>query len=91
MPKQLDDKKKILARVRRIKGQVQSIDNALEANQSCSAILQQICAVRGAINGLMNELLEVHIKDTLVSGETTESQRQAELVDISKILKTYLK
>lgn len=72
MPKQLEDKQKILARVRRIKGQFQSIDNALEANLSCSAILQQICAVRGAINGLMNELLEVHLKDTLVSGEDPE-------------------
>ncbi len=67
MPNQVDDKKKILLRVRKIKGQTQAID------------------------GLMNEMLEVHLKDTLVSGETTEQQRKEELAEIAKILKSYLK
>ena len=50
-----------------------------------------LMAVGGAINGLMNEMLEVHLKDTLVSGETTEQQRKEELAEIAKILKSYLK
>lgn len=91
MPKLIEDKKKILTRVRRIKGQVQGIENALEEGVDCGSILQQICSIRGAINGLMNEMLEVHLKDTLVSGETTENQRQEELFEIAKILKSYLK
>ncbi|HDL2225024.1 TPA: metal/formaldehyde-sensitive transcriptional repressor, partial [Acinetobacter baumannii] len=56
MPNQVEDKKKILLRVRRIKGQTQAIEKALEDNVECGAILQQICSVRGAINGLMNEM-----------------------------------
>ena len=91
MPNQVEDKKKILLRVRKIKGQTQAIEKALEDNVECGAILQQICSVRGAINGLMNEMLEVHLKDTLVSGETTEQQRREELTEIAKILKSYLK
>ncbi|WP_296281709.1 metal/formaldehyde-sensitive transcriptional repressor [uncultured Acinetobacter sp.] len=91
MPNQVEDKKKILLRVKRIIGQAQAIENALESNVECGAILQQICSVRGAINGLMNEMLEVHLKDTLVSGETTEQQRREELTEIAKILKSYLK
>jgi DNA-binding FrmR family transcriptional regulator len=91
MPNQIEDKKKILSRVRRIKGQAQAIENALENNVECTSILQQICSIRGAINGLMNEMLEIHLKDTLVSGETTEHQRLDELADIAKILKSYLK
>lgn len=91
MPNQIEDKKKILTRVRRIKGQVQGVENALEDGDECSSILQQICSVRGAINGLMNELLEVHLKDTLVSGDTSENERQQELNEIAKILKSYLK
>ena len=91
MPNQVEDKKKILLRVRKIKGQTQAIEKALEDNVECGAILQQICSVRGAINGLMNEMLEVHLKDTLVSGETTEQQRKEELAEIAKILKSYLK
>ncbi len=91
MPKQVEDKKRILTRVRRIKGQTQAIETALENGVDCGAILQQICSVRGAVNGLMNELLEVHLKDTLVSGETSEEERSLELVEVSKILKSYLK
>ncbi|WP_089606511.1 metal/formaldehyde-sensitive transcriptional repressor [Acinetobacter piscicola] len=91
MPNQVEDKKKILLRVKRIIGQAQAIENALEDGVECGAILQQICSVRGAINGLMNEMLEVHLKDTLVSGETTEQQRSEELNEIAKILKSYLK
>lgn len=91
MPNEIKDKKKILTRVRRIKGQAEAIEKALESNVECHAILQQICSVRGAINGLMNEMLEVHLKDTLVSGETTEQQRSKELAEIAKILKSYLK
>ena len=91
MPNEIEDKKKVLTRVRRIKGQAEAIEKALESNVECHAILQQICSVRGAINGLMNEMLEVHLKDTLVSGETTEQQRSKELAEIAKILKSYLK
>lgn len=91
MPNQIEDKKRILLRVRRIKGQTQAIENALEENVDCGAILQQICSVRGAINGLMNEMLEVHLKDTLVTGDSTEQERKDEFVDIAKILKSYLK
>ncbi|OTG86817.1 hypothetical protein B9T31_07105 [Acinetobacter sp. ANC 4558] len=91
MPNQIEDKRKILLRVKRIKGQVQALETALEDGVECGAILQQICSVRGAINGLMNEMLEVHLKDTLVTGETTEQERRDELTEIAKILKSYLK
>ena len=91
MPKRVEDKKKILLRVKRIQGQIQAIERALETDTPCAAILQQICASRGAMNGLMNELLEIHLKDTLVSGDSTEQQRSDELMEISKILKSYLK
>ncbi|CAG68709.1 MULTISPECIES: metal/formaldehyde-sensitive transcriptional repressor [Acinetobacter] len=91
MPKQIEDKKKITLRVKKIQGQVQAIERALNDDTSCAAILQQICAVRGAINGLMNQVLEVHLKDTLVDGDSTELQRSEELIEISKILKSYLK
>lgn len=91
MPKQIEDKKKITLRVKKIQGQVQAIERALNDDTPCAAILQQICAVRGAINGLMNQVLEVHLKDTLVDGDSTELQRSEELIEISKILKSYLK
>lgn len=51
-------KKKLLARVRRIARQTRALEQALEEGSECAAVLQQIAAIRGAVNGLMNEVLE---------------------------------
>ena len=75
MPHSPEDKKRILTRVRRIRGQVDALERALESGEPCLAILQQIAAVRGASNGLMGEMVEIHLKDELVNGETTSDQR----------------
>lgn len=58
-------KKELLTRIRRIKGQAEALEKALDAETSCIAILQQIAAIRGAVNGLMVEVLEDHIRDHL--------------------------
>ncbi len=52
------DKKKLLNRVRRIRGQVDGIERALDAEQDASAALHTIAACRGAIDSLMVEVLE---------------------------------
>ena len=44
-------KKKLLARVRRIAGQTRALEQALEEGSECAAVLQQIAAIRGAVNG----------------------------------------
>ncbi|ELY3783297.1 metal/formaldehyde-sensitive transcriptional repressor, partial [Cronobacter sakazakii] len=75
MPHSPEDKKRILTRVRRIRGQAEALERALEAGEPCLHILQQIAAVRGAANGLMGEMVEIHLKDELVSGDTTPEQR----------------
>ncbi|EGA1951013.1 metal-sensing transcriptional repressor, partial [Salmonella enterica subsp. enterica serovar Kentucky] len=54
-------------------------------------ILQQIAAVRGASNGLMSEMVEIHLKDELVSGETTPDQRAVRMAEIGHLLRAYLK
>ncbi len=58
MPHSPEDKKRILTRVRRIRGQVDALERALESGNPCLAILQQIAAVRGAANGLMGKWLK---------------------------------
>jgi DNA-binding FrmR family transcriptional regulator len=57
----LSGKTKLLNRVRRIKGQVEAIERALEAEAVCGDVMQQITSCRGAVNGLLAELLEEHI------------------------------
>ena len=63
MPHSVEDKKRILTRVRRIRGQVDALERALESGEPCLAILQQIAAVRGASNGLMGEMIEIHLNN----------------------------
>lgn len=91
MPHSPEDKKRILTRVRRIRGQTEAIERALENGDPCIAILQQIAAVRGAANGLMGEMMEIHLKDELVVGETSEDQRAVRMAEVGNLIRSYLK
>ena len=91
MPHSPEDKKRALTRVRRIKGQVEALERALESGDSCLTILQQIASIRGAANGLMGEMVEMHLKDELVSGETTPDQRALRMTEVGQLLRSSLK
>ncbi|ATR83515.1 metal/formaldehyde-sensitive transcriptional repressor [Pseudomonas sp. FFUP_PS_473] len=84
-------KKQLLTRVRRIKGQATALETALEQDTDCIAILQQIAAIRGAVNGLMTEVMEGHIREHLGAEDLTAQQRQAEVDQIAALLRSYLK
>jgi DNA-binding FrmR family transcriptional regulator len=86
------DKQKLLNRVRRIGGQVRAIEKAVEEEKDCSIVLQTIAACRGAINGLMAEIVEGHIRYHLVDPDHRPMSEQAraarELIDV---VNSYLK
>jgi len=56
----IKEKSRLLARVRRIRGQVEAVERALEAELGCADVLQLVASVRGAMNGLTIELIEDH-------------------------------
>jgi FrmR/RcnR family transcriptional regulator, repressor of frmRAB operon len=80
------DKQKLLLRVRRLRGQIDALEKLLEQDADCSKTLNLTVACRGAINGLMAEILEGHIRFHVVSpnGKGTPAQAQAaeELIEI---------
>ena len=82
------DKKKLLNRVRRILGQVNAVERALETGAECTEILHTISACRGAINALMAEVLEGHIRFHVVDPDRSPSSSKAmatqELIDVIK-------
>jgi len=84
------DKDKILLRIKKLKGQLNSIETALEEEKECFKILQQISASRGAIQSLMNEVLEGHIKEHL-GNHVSDTEREKEIENLTSLLKTYLK
>ncbi len=63
------EKQKLLARVRRIRGQVEALERAFEAEQDTEKILHLISAARGAISGLMGEVVEHHVRYHLIDRE----------------------
>jgi len=83
--------KPLLTRVRRIKGQAEALEKALQEGQDCAAVLQQIAAIRGAVNGLMNQVLEDHIREHVGAPALTPAQRDDEIEQLLTILRSYLK
>ncbi|KAB2701018.1 metal/formaldehyde-sensitive transcriptional repressor [Ochrobactrum sp. Kaboul] len=96
MPHSPEDKKRALTRLRRIRGQAEALERAVEAGTECAALLQQIAALRGAANGLMAEVLESHFRETFGQARETivrdvVTDPDAEIDQIMQILRTYLK
>ncbi|WP_110951352.1 formaldehyde-responsive transcriptional repressor FrmR [Pseudomonas bohemica] len=91
MPHSPEEKKRVLARVRRVKGQLAALEAALEEGAECGPVLQQIAAIRGAANGLMAGVLESHLREEFTSSaETTEAQRSS-INEVISLVRTYLK
>lgn len=84
-------KKRLLARVRRLKGQVEALERALQDERECLAVLQQIAAVRGAVNGLMAEVLEGHVREHLGAPDLDPHQRQEDADAVVLALRSYLR
>jgi DNA-binding FrmR family transcriptional regulator len=86
------DKEKLLNRVRRIKGQVSAIEKALGDDHECSRVLQTIAACRGAINGLMAEVMEGHVRYHVIDPKRKPTAEQADAADeLIDIVNRYLK
>jgi len=56
------EKTKLMNRIRRVRGQIEAVERAIENEEGCAAVLHLIVAARGAINGLMTEVIEDHIR-----------------------------
>jgi DNA-binding FrmR family transcriptional regulator len=85
-------KSKMLARVRRIRGQVEAIERALDKDADCDEVMHLIAAVRGATTGLMNEVIEDHVRGHLVNVERHPDALDPDAVEqLLDVLKTYLK
>ncbi len=86
------DRAKLLNRVRRIRGQVRGIEGLLEEEADCERVLQTIAACRGAINGLMAEVLEDHVRFHVVAPDTDPTSEQAQAVEqLLDLVRSYLK
>lgn len=91
MPHSPEEKKRALTRVRRIRGQLDALERALEDGSECGPVLQQIAAVRGAVNGLMAGVLESHLREELTPLAQADSSRQSSVDDAIALVRSYLR
>ena len=84
------EKQKLVARIRRIRGQLDSIERSLSSGDDCADVLMLLANVRGGINSLMAEVLEDHIRLHML---TEKSQHPpTELAeDLIDLVRAYLK
>lgn len=94
MPYTAQEKKKAITRLRRIRGQAESLEKSIEAGTECSLLLQQISALRGATNSLMSEILESHLRetfDTKTAKALSSKEMRSALDDVLNLVRVYLK
>ncbi len=83
-------KKKLIARVSRLRGQLEAVERALEAERPCGEILQLLASVRGALTGLTGEVLDEHLHEHVLHA-ADEKVRAEAVEEISEVLRTYIR
>jgi len=80
------EKKKLISRVRRIRGQLEAIEKAVVEEKGCFEVLQTAAAARGALNGLVAEIVEDHVRFHVLDPDVKSSPKQLkaaeELIDV---------
>lgn len=88
----IGSKKKLINRIRRMRGQVDAIEKAVSSERECGEVLQMIAACRGAMNGLMAELLEGHVRFHVLDPDRKPNAEQLEgAQELIDVIKAYLK
>ena len=83
------DKDRLLARVKRIAGQVSAIERALTEEADCSLTLQQVAAARGAISGLMEEIMAQHLREHVAGPDLADAERAERAEEVIALLHRY--
>ena len=84
------EKLKLLNRIRRVRGQVEAVERAIEDEQGCANVLHLIVAARGALSGLMSEVIEDHIRVHVVD-PARDSERSRGAEELIEAVQAYLK
>ena len=87
----ISSKDQLLARVRRIAGQVAAIEKAIASEAGCATVLHQVAGVRGAVGGLMDELLEDHVREHVARPDLSDDARSAGAEELIAAVRHYAK
>lgn len=85
------NQQQLIARVRRIGGQLASVERALGEEADCASILQQVAAARGALNGLMDEIIEAHLREHVAHPDLDAAARAKGGEELLAAIRRYVK
>ena len=85
------DLPRLQSRLRRITGQLGAVDEALGSEAPCAAVLQQLAAARGALNGLMDEIIEAHLHAHVAAPDLSPKERSEGADELLAVIKRYAK
>ena len=94
MPHSPEEKRRAVTRLRRIRGQADALILAVERGEDCGALLQQLAALRGAATGLMTEVLEMQLRETLQASAERQPENPDDddrIAEIIRVIRPYLK
>ena len=86
------DKEKLIARVRRIRGQIEAVERAITEEKGCYEVLQTVTAARGALNSLVAEMIEDHLRYHVLDPDEKVPAKRARAADeLVDIVRAYVK
>jgi DNA-binding FrmR family transcriptional regulator len=85
------EKAKLLNRIRRLRGQIEAIERAVQADDECADVLQQATSCRGALDGFIAEVIEDHIREHMLDPSGRETPQTLAAEELIEIVHQYLK
>jgi DNA-binding FrmR family transcriptional regulator len=74
----------VVARLRRIGGQVRGVERMVEESRDCRDVVTQLAAIKAAVASLNTFVAETYTRDCLCSAEQVDTAEVARLLDVLK-------
>lgn len=85
-----EEKQKLLNRLKRLRGQIDALERAVDGDVECARVLQQATACRGALEGFIAEVIEDHIRQHVVTSDQPDSPQARAAEELIEIVHSYL-
>ncbi len=84
-------KDQLIARVRRIIGQLEGVERLLQEDAGCEDVLHRVAGARGAINGLTDEILADFVREHVAGPKISGEDRRKAAEDLITAMRRYSK
>jgi len=82
------EKRALIVRLRRIRGQVEALERMVEADADCSDVLMQVVSARQALKSFSEEMIASHLRECIAHA-TSQAEGRREIRALLTVLKRY--